>query len=1380
METQIVKTQADQRNFYIDSTLNARRISYQNLWGNLLADQERYILKELENAHQEAIGLNNIYNMRNNVAGTMASSQPVSLPSYSNLATSMANSTASVSMIAGMSQSGRDASSAQAEARKIEEAAAQARRDVLSASYRRDTQLVTEEMNNRIAMESAIRQHGLESAQVVMLTASQREVQIRRQMAEQIVAVERQLSEGMITTQAQATQLTQAIIRRTEAELNMNRATSDAVQVGNRHSDTLNTIYTRVLSITSAMIAYQAIGIIVGIPKELLDTNIQFEKLKILLEGVTGSAQNANIEFKRLTQLDLKTPFDIKGLTETFVMLKNYGLEPTEMVMKSLTDAVSKLGGGTTELIGIGRQLGQAWAKDKLQAVDMRPMIENGLPVISLLSEALHKSAAEILAMSQAGQIGRREMLLLFEQMEKDSPNAAARNMNTLYGALSNVTTAWQQFQNALLEDKSEGIIKKIFQGWSAQLLEWKDSISNVINWDRELIKNYTELANVRDRMEKAKSMPLHNLIPGFSDSELKSQEKALLAQQDTIINGMREEEKERIKLKESGENKLAKDAESLELSKKQLDAATKLLEVQSKIDASSVATQNSNIDSKIKDIKRLTDTTVANLETEKSTLGLSLSQGKITADEKFKIEKDLNTKIMEARVAMLDKVEQLERSKLTAKVVDVDRAWAAILKIETNKDVGQVNPVSMAMGPGQALPSTLTGIKNGKDVGVGYGVKPFQPAIDENLMGMLDDYNKVKEFATKHDQELKDWSEKYFRALVVGTGSIDAALKIYGENTDAYRANFKKAYDDITDGKIKQNKLDDASKDTLEQKNQVIAKYASENNKINLEAATRLKALTEAQSDFQLKEQQRLTTSRVSDLQLELKQNEDLFSRKMISSSTYYNNEIDLIHKTRDTKLQALDQEINIQKTKVTSTTDDIKRIDFQNTLNDLLDRRKKLIGDTKLAEQEAYTTSLKGNDEYNKALAKTNYEYEYLLGNYQKAARMKFDATEKPNITQYTNVVNDPNSTEVQKREAKNAIDKENSLRAYAGLSQEINAINTKRNELNYVYDQQLSVIKSKESNGTIGIFTALVEEDKLRKVKLENLQLDLKAAEAVSKRAQDEAKLYGTEEKVNLSRRADSQLAKLKSNIEVLKEEGTALGNHFQKSIGDAFENSLTGMIMKTQTAQQAFTSFATSVVTDIAKIIASEIRSKIIGQLFSSALGALGGTELGASALVSMGMGGSGTNAVMSAGKNVSGSAWPVANADGGIYSGAGISHYSGSVVNKPTLFPFANGTGLMGEAGPEAILPLKQTTSGALGVQAALTVNTPIPTQDNTKNTSGGDTYNVTITVQAAKGDSPSDMGNKAGEAFIRTIAKQEINSASRPGNVLNRTTKFGA
>lgn len=67
----------------------------------------------------------------------------------------------------------------------------------------------------------------------------------------------------------------------------------------------------------------------------------------------------------------------------------------------------------------------------------------------------------------------------------------------------------------------------------------------------------------------------------------------------------------------------------------------------------------------------------------------------------------------------------------------------------------------------------------------------------------------------------------------------------------------------------------------------------------------------------------------------------------------------------------------------------------------------------------------------------------------------------------------------------------------------------------------------------------------------------------------------------------------------------------------------------------------------------------------------------------------------------------------AAATGGVFSGGDLSSYRNSIVSSPTFFTYgrnvsryAKGAGLMGEAGPEAIMPLAQTPKG-LGVRAEI-------------------------------------------------------------------------
>lgn len=78
------------------------------------------------------------------------------------------------------------------------------------------------------------------------------------------------------------------------------------------------------------------------------------------------------------------------------------------------------------------------------------------------------------------------------------------------------------------------------------------------------------------------------------------------------------------------------------------------------------------------------------------------------------------------------------------------------------------------------------------------------------------------------------------------------------------------------------------------------------------------------------------------------------------------------------------------------------------------------------------------------------------------------------------------------------------------------------------------------------------------------------------------------------------------------------------------------------------------------------------------------------------------------------------------AKGGVFDGGVQPFADGGVVNSPTFFKFASGggfkNGLMGEAGPEAILPLKRGSDGKLGVSM---------------NSTGGN--NVVVNVHEAPG-----------------------------------------
>lgn len=99
---------------------------------------------------------------------------------------------------------------------------------------------------------------------------------------------------------------------------------------------------------------------------------------------------------------------------------------------------------------------------------------------------------------------------------------------------------------------------------------------------------------------------------------------------------------------------------------------------------------------------------------------------------------------------------------------------------------------------------------------------------------------------------------------------------------------------------------------------------------------------------------------------------------------------------------------------------------------------------------------------------------------------------------------------------------------------------------------------------------------------------------------------------------------------------------------------------------------------------------------------------------------------------------------------------------GGVVNMPTRFMSRGGAGLMGEAGPEAILPLQRLPNGDLGVAAQ----------------GGGGTVNVntTINVTGDNGDPrrTADLAARSVERVVTSKVYEILARESRAGNLLSR------
>ncbi|HCI1893966.1 TPA: phage tail tape measure protein [Pseudomonas aeruginosa] len=195
----------------------------------------------------------------------------------------------------------------------------------------------------------------------------------------------------------------------------------------------------------------------------------------------------------------------------------------------------------------------------------------------------------------------------------------------------------------------------------------------------------------------------------------------------------------------------------------------------------------------------------------------------------------------------------------------------------------------------------------------------------------------------------------------------------------------------------------------------------------------------------------------------------------------------------------------------------------------------------------------------------------------------------------------------------------------------------------------------------------------------------------------------------------------------------------------------------------TGKLNFHDFASSVINDMARIAAQQAATSALSGLLGIGASALGGW-----------FGGSATAGASASGYTGSAySNWAAMQADGGawangvqFFANGGV--FTNSVVNTPTAFGMAGGRmGVMGEAGPEAILPLARNSDGSLGVRMV-----------GGMSAGGATTVQVNMPMEFVMEDRSSDgmaldpqALQKGMEQQMRSIAEKVVADSWRPGGM---------
>lgn len=347
---------------------------------------------------------------------------------------------------------------------------------------------------------------------------------------------------------------------------------------------------------------------------------------------------------------------------------------------------------------------------------------------------------------------------------------------------------------------------------------------------------------------------------------------------------------------------------------------------------------------------------------------------------------------------------------------------------------------------------------------------------------------------------------------------------------------------------------------------------------------------------------------------------------------------------------------------------------------------------------------------------------------------------------LARETELTSQLTTLKVMQARAERAGDRELQARL-AGEEQIINIIQSTAQALDGVTDKRLQqAILSKaqaqidQARLTTTMAMAGIESERTKEYKsiLANAQLELALAKEKDplKRAemQIDAQLTSEQyERLNLTAQQIEQIRQILMETEKLKnatEQTNKLYADMASATAGAFGSAIDAMLKGTDDLGKALQNIGVELLNTIAKMM--------IMYAVGQALGAISGGK-GFLGYLAKGFG-------------------YEKSAKGNVFAQNGIVPFAkGGVVTGPTLFPFAKGTGLMGEAGPEAIMPLARGADGKLGVMAS----------------GGGGDVNVVVNVDAggSKVEGDSQQGNQLGRVIAGAV-QAEIIKQKRPGGLL--------
>ena len=248
---------------------------------------------------------------------------------------------------------------------------------------------------------------------------------------------------------------------------------------GKEITDQLGFIEKQFKYAATRLLAYGSINIAGQFAHQIITIKGEFDQFRVAIDAFVGSAEKGQKVFDELSNLAVKSPFQLTEITDSAKQMLAYG-EAADTVTNTVSRLSDVAAGSKQPLSQIAYLYGTSLTQGRLYARDLFQFANRGIPIYKELAKTMGVSTEELMKMVSAGKVG-------FPQLQKaiDGMTSAGgryyglsdKLAETTYGKISNLKDKldlmFYEIGNA-----SDGMVQTALSGATVIIENWKGIVT--------------------------------------------------------------------------------------------------------------------------------------------------------------------------------------------------------------------------------------------------------------------------------------------------------------------------------------------------------------------------------------------------------------------------------------------------------------------------------------------------------------------------------------------------------------------------------------------------------------------------------------------------------------------------------------------------------------------------------------------------------------------------------------------------------------------------------------------------------------------------------------------------------------------------------------